>query len=149
MPLRRSFDLVHLTTLHGWLFQDIYDWAGAIRNVAITKGSSVFANPRYIEEQARALFAKLHSESLLRHVSVENLPARLASYYGDLNTLHPFREGNGRAQRLLFRQLLGPRGLRLNWTGVTSDEKIRGCIASYNGDDAPLAALFERILEAK
>jgi cell filamentation protein len=101
-PLRRTFDLEHLRALHGWLFQDVYEWAGAIRSVAITKGRSVFARPLFIEEQARIISERLHSENLLRHASVNELPAWLASYYGDLNALHPFREGNGRTQRFFF-----------------------------------------------
>jgi cell filamentation protein len=86
MPLRRTFDLAHLKGLHRWLFQDVYEWAGTTRNVAITKDESVFAMPLFIEQQAKALFAKLHSESLLRHVHVEDLPRRLAEHYGNLNT---------------------------------------------------------------
>jgi len=148
-PLRRTFDLIHLTSLHRWLFQDLYEWAGMLRTVAITKDRSVFAKPLFIRGQAKEIFAKLSADGFLRHVSVEELPARLASYYGDLNTLHPFRDGNGRTQRLFFRQLLGPRGLRLNWTGVAAEEKIAACIASFHGNDSHLAALFERILEDK
>ena len=149
VPFRRTFDLVHLKGLHKWLFQDIYEWAGTTRSVGLTKGQSVFAKPMFIEAQARTMFLQLHSENLLRHVSIDDLAQRLAWYYGNLNSLHPFREGNGRTQRLFFRQLLGPRGLRLNWSDITADEKIAACVASHNGDDSHLAALFKRTLETK
>lgn len=56
-PGAGSFDLAHLCAAHQHLFQDIYDWAGRIRTVAITRGNSRFANVSQIESYATKLFA--------------------------------------------------------------------------------------------
>lgn len=89
----RSFDLDHLRLLHRWLFGDVYAWAGEIRTIPMIKDRSEFANPRFIESGAKQLFKKLHEERALRDVAAPALPLRLAYYFGELNALHPFREG--------------------------------------------------------
>jgi cell filamentation protein len=144
---RQTFDLAHLCALHNWLFQDIYEWAGSIRTVSITKDRTTFALPQYIEGQAEAIFQALRRDSLLRHVEFDDLPKPLAELYGNINTLHPFREGNGRTQRLFFRHLLIRRGLYLNWALVTASEKIEACVASHNGDNSRLEAIFSKVLK--
>lgn len=60
-----SYDLRHLCAIHRGIFQDIYDWAGQLRTVAIAKGSW-FCLPQYIESSAVEIFRSLHGESLLR-----------------------------------------------------------------------------------
>lgn len=125
----RSFDLNHLCLLHRWLFEDVYAWAGTIRTVPIIKDRSRFANPRFIEEGASRLFDELREKRQLRTVAAADLPGRLAYYFGELNALHPFREGNGRTQRLFLRQLLEVRGMLLEWDRVTADEIVAVSIA--------------------
>lgn len=142
----RSFDLNHLCLLHRWLFEDVYAWAGTIRTVPIIKDRSQFANPRFIEEGASRLFDELREERQLRTVAAGDLPGRLAYYFGELNALHPFREGNGRTQRLFLRQLLEVRGMLLEWDRVTADEIVAVSIATHSGNDAPLCRLLERIV---
>jgi cell filamentation protein len=68
---RKTFDLDHLRSLHRWLFQDVYEWAGDLRKVVITKGDSTFAFPQHIEAQARLLFDDLRAESALRHIALK------------------------------------------------------------------------------
>lgn len=143
----RAFDLGHLRLLHRWLFQDVYAWAGEIRTVPIIKDRSEFANPRFIDGAAKQLFEKLREERMLRDVAAADLPRRLAYYFGELNALHPFREGNGRTQRLFLRQLLESRGLLLAWHQVTADEIVAVSVAVHIGDDAPLCRVFGRIVK--
>ena len=100
MSFRRTFELKHVQFLHRWLFQDVYEWAGEIRSVSLTKDASPFAQPRFIEPAAAKLFKTLAMERRLIDVPRGDLPVRLAFYFGELNALHPFREGNGRTQRL-------------------------------------------------
>jgi cell filamentation protein len=145
--LHLSFDLDHLRLLHRWLFGDVYAWAGEIRTIPIIKDRSEFANPRFIESGANELFKKLRQERALRNVAMSDLPARLAYYFGELNALHPFREGNGRTQRLFLRQLLKARGLHLSWDQVSADEIVAVSVAVHIGNDAPLCKLFERIVK--
>ena len=63
IPIACKFNLSHLQDLHFVLFQDIYDWAGKIRTVDISRGNSRFANVRFIESAANELFKKLSREN--------------------------------------------------------------------------------------
>ena len=142
----RTLDLDHLRLLHRWLFGDVYTWAGQIRRVPINKEGSEFARPEYIVTEAGRIFAKLRNEGALQDVLRCDLPSRLSYYFGELNALHPFREGNGRTQRLFFRQLLESRGLTLAWTRVNSEQMTAVSISVHNGNEAPLRSLFEHII---
>jgi len=91
-----KFDLAHLKAIHKFLFEDVYEWAGELRTISISKGSSMFALPLRIEPEANKLFAQLKAENYLQELALEPFIQRLAFYWGELNMLHPFREGNGR-----------------------------------------------------
>lgn len=100
----RTFDLNHARAVHHQLFQDVYDWAGQVRPVNITKGGKPFAPVEQIDgwvDAARRVVTDNPPEALNRDEFV-----RLsASYYALLNTAHPFREGNGRTGKVLLDQL--------------------------------------------
>ena len=68
--------------------------AGQIRTVAIAKGA-MFCLPQYIESSAAIIFRELHDEDCLRGLRHDMFVERLAYYLGEVNALHPFREGNG------------------------------------------------------
>ncbi len=143
---RRTFDFRHLCFLHRWLFQDVYAWAGQTRNVPINKDGSEFAQPQFIQAEADRIFTKLRRDEHLRVVDAERLPHDLAELFGDINALHPFREGNGRVQRLFLTQLVGLRGSRLAWDKVRAQEMIAVSVANHRGDPGPSEKLFARIL---
>ena len=93
-----GFDLTHLRLVHRCIFGDLYDWAGELRTVDISKGSSLFCLVRFLLAAAAQVFDEL---KLLRDTLSDDdeLPVGLADWYAELNALHPFREGNGRTQR--------------------------------------------------
>lgn len=64
---------------------------------------------------------------------------------GNVNALHPFREGNGRAQRAFFSQLAGDHGYQLRWHHVDPDRNIATAIASMHGNEQPLRELLDDI----
>lgn len=103
-PVPPRYDLVHLCEIHRRIFSDIYAWAGQLRTVAIAKGSW-FCFPQSIQSSAADIFRALHGESLLRGLPRDAFTDRLTYYLGEVNAVHPFREGNGRAQRAFFDQL--------------------------------------------
>ncbi|HEY6493517.1 MAG TPA: Fic family protein [Trebonia sp.] len=94
-PVPPSYDLRHLCAVHRRIFGDIYDWAGQLRTVAIAK-ATWFCLPQHIESAAADIFRALHSENLLRGLSRYVFTERLTYYLGEVNAIHPFREGNGR-----------------------------------------------------
>lgn len=54
-----DLDFAHFKAIHGHQFQDVYDWAGKIRTVRISKGGNMFCFPENIENEARKLFVQL------------------------------------------------------------------------------------------
>src|SRR5579871_1665294 len=64
-PVQATWDLPHLCAIHRRIFGDIYDWAGQVRTVAITKGST-FCLPQFIEPATAEISRQLHQEKFLR-----------------------------------------------------------------------------------
>jgi len=146
-PVSGSFNLEHLKNIHWELFNAIYSWAGEVRTVEIAKGSTRFANSDIIEQAAGRLFEQLHAEDLLKSMPRDQYTARLAHYYSEINVLHPFREGNGRTQRVFFSQLVIEAEYRIAWERLNADESLRACIAAYEGDESLLATMLDELLE--
>jgi cell filamentation protein len=134
-----AHDLAHLRAFHRKLFGDVYDWAGEIRTVDIRKGGPWFCRPHFIEERLRDVFEGLKSEKWLQGLALEYFVERLAYYYGEINAIHPFREGNGRTQRAFLRQLAAAARYRLDWSKLDAAANIRAC--ARNMCDPDLADL--------
>ena len=142
-----NFDPTHLRAIHKYLFQDVFAWAGEFRVVNISKGSSSFGPALHIAAALADTLAKLHAESLLTGLSPHTFAARAAFYLGEINAIHPFREGNGRTQREFLRQLALQAGHPLSWAGFTQNEMTDASILSHKvGDNTQLTAIIERAL---
>jgi cell filamentation protein len=90
--------LPHLCAIHRHLYQDIFDWAGDIREVDIYQGDTRFCHFAYIEKEGNGLMQDLEEEGYLVGLEKREFIARLSHYYCEINVLHPFRIGNGIAQ---------------------------------------------------
>lgn len=144
IPVLGNFDLEHLKKIHKYIFQDIYEFAGEIRTEDISKGITLFANWQHIEEYAVKLFLELEIEACLNGLSLHDFAERAAYYMAELNMLHPFREGNGRAIREFIRCLAVQCGYTLNWDTVSEKEILDASIKSV----LDISALTEVILKA-
>ena len=129
------------------LFQDIYDWVGKIRTVDISRGNSRFANVRFIESSAHEIFNRLARENLLKSLDPNILSERLAHYLSEINALHPFREGNGRTQRIFISQLSQAAGYQLDYSDLEQKQIYQGMELAFNGDESVLAKLILERLE--
>ena len=78
-----------LQEIHGFLFQDIFDFAGKTRDMNLSKGNFRFANLLYLESNL-AIIEKMPEGSF----------DEIIEKYVEMNVAHPFREGNGRATRI-------------------------------------------------
>lgn len=138
-PLPRgNFNANHYCRVHRHLFQDVYGWAGKYRAVRTAKGGNPFCYSEYIDNEMTKLFAAL--PATLSADSSEAFIAEAARFLGELNAIHPFREGNGRSQ-LAFMAMLGEAaGFVLDFARVRRDSFMPAMIASYAGDLAPLSA---------
>lgn len=149
LTLDPHFDDISLPALrriHRHLFQDLYDWAGELRTVDVSKGNTRFANVVRIEPEANKLFAQLAQENNLLALPRPAFLERLAHYYCELNVIHPFRDGNGRAQRLMFEIISINAGYAPRWEPIERDEWIAANIAAYHCQLAQLIALFDRAM---
>lgn len=144
-PIPGKFDLPHLQAIHRHLFQDVYDWAGQLRTVDISKGNSRFGNCGMIESYLGQQLQKIAGENFLIAQAPEAFIRRLAHYMGEINAAHPFREGNGRVQRAFCAQLAEQAGYFIDFAEVGRDEMVAAMIASFHGNNQPLESLLERI----
>jgi cell filamentation protein len=100
-----------LQEIHHYLFEGLYDFAGQIRNLNISKGSFRFANSLYLKE----ILLKIEQMS-------ENSFEEIISKYVEMNIAHPFLEGNGRAMRIWLDMILKTRLNKVvNWQFVSKE----------------------------
>jgi cell filamentation protein len=143
-----AFDPAHYRALHRHLFQDMYDWAGDYRTVRLSKGGSTFCFPEHINAEMQRLFAVCPPDWF--HVPGENeFASRLAHFLAELNAIHPFREGNGRTQLLFASLIAEENGRQLAYERMDAAEMMAAMIASFRGEEAPLAAIIRAIMEAE
>lgn len=140
------YSLETLKHIHRTLFSKIYSWAGDIRTVKISKGESQFCLPDRIEPEAAKEFRKMERASWFEGYPRDKLVTAIAESYGMLNVIHPFREGNGRTQRILFEWIIVNAGYEINWWAVDQKEWIEANILSYYCDDSLLIQVFDRCI---
>lgn len=103
-----------LQTIHKYLFEDIYDFAGKLRNVNIAKGNFRFASIIYIEEALK---------------NIDKMPQsnfdEIIEKYVEMNVAHPFREGNGRSARIWLNHILKNEiGKVIDWSKVDKEDYL-------------------------
>jgi cell filamentation protein len=140
-PIPGRYDLDHLCSFHREIFRHVYPWAGEIRTVAIAR-TDLFALPQHIVSYSARTFDGLAAERYLGGLDFDAFVERLAHYYGEVNAVHPFREGNGRTQRAFFLQLATEAGWYLAWTRMDPGVNVAASAASLRGDGEPLKAMF-------
>ena len=146
-PVEGSFDLAHLCKINQYLFQDIYEWAGEIRTVDIIRGDSRFCNVRHIQSYSNTVFSALAAEKYLVNLEPKVFANRLAYYLSEINAIHPFREGNGRVQRLFISQLAKQTGYSLDYSALDQAELYPVMQESFLGNVKPLADLIFKIID--
>ena len=112
------------------------------------KGQTRFQGFAQISSKLAVLLSELKKENHLRGLDFELLIERSAYYFAELNYIHPFREGNGRAIREFMRQLYDYNGYEVNWSAVSSEELLRAMEESVYATDS-LQRLLNRILTRK
>jgi cell filamentation protein len=146
VPLEGRFDLAHLQGIHRYLFGDVYEWAGQLRTIDISKGGHLFAHHAHIESAAAAIFKQLVEEKHLAGLGSAAFSDRAAHYLGELNALHPFREGNGRAQREFVSHLAHAAGYYIAWENVKQPTMLEASIESFKGNTSKLASIIRENL---
>lgn len=122
------YDLPFMQQLHRQLFTDVYAWAGEVRTGDIAKGNTLFCTVPRIRPEADKFFAALAQRDWLAGSSRRELIDALAEVIGDLNMIHPFREGNGRTLRLWCDHLIINAGFEVDWEPVERDPWMQASI---------------------
>jgi cell filamentation protein len=141
-----NLDFDHFRAIHRHLFQDVYDWAGEVRTVRISKDRSMFCYPENIESEAKKLFARLRQDNFLKNLSAEEFARESARFLADLNAIHAFREGNGRTQLSFFLFLAHQAEHSVDIEKLDPEMFLDAMIASFRGNEAPLAKAVEQLV---
>jgi cell filamentation protein len=142
-PLYNSIDfsVQYIKRIHFFLFQDIYSWAGKYRTVRISKNDFMFAYPEYIDQELNKEFEKLKNNSYFNNLSQTLFCEEITRFKIEINTIHPFREGNGRVLRLLVEDIAFNAGYHVQFNQVTKRDYINAMILSPT-DERPLKELI-------
>lgn len=141
-----KFDFAHLKAIHKFIFQDIYEWAGEERTVEIGKGN-LFCTTSCISSYAETVFNKYYPQCLAARNDFEQFIKVFADNYGDLNALHPFREGNGRTQREFARLVCLKCGYDFDLSCTCQAEMLQASILSFNkGDSSGFIKIFSKAI---
>lgn len=145
-PIPGGFDFDHYKRIHQFLFCDLYDWAGQIRTINLSKKGTAFVPAAEIESCAVACFKRL-AEFSGEGMSHRELAEEVADFYHTVNMLHPFREGNGRTQRIFFTQWIRSLGYDFDLSSVDPDAFMIATIYAAQGVMDQLADFFEQMIE--
>lgn len=124
-----------LAFIHAYLFEEIYPFAGKIRDVNIAKGTTAFARVMYLE-------------SSLKHIDAmpQSTFDEIIEKYVEMNIAHPFREGNGRATRIWLDLILKTEIKQVvDWNLVDKDDYLSAMQRSVV-KDIEIKALLKRAI---
>lgn len=148
-PIPGSFDLSHLQAIHQHVFQDVYSWAGKLRESFDAVKQEYIGGPAHrftpsasIAGEANALFSELAKQHHLKGLPRGEFIERAAQLLNGINQIHLFPEGNGRTQRHFLTQLSREAGHPLDLNIATQHRMIEASIAGSKGDHAPMVRLL-------
>jgi len=150
---RPPFTFETLKAIHHTLFQDVYDWAGEVRQTPLGKSHfearnspvTWFAPPGAVEARAVGVFESLAQSDSLAGRDRAEFVTGASELLIAVNNLHPFREGNGRAQRILLSAVARHAGHELAFDVVTRERMVAISIAGSAGDLSAAYRLFDEI----
>ena len=117
-PINGNFDFEHYKAIHKFIFEDLYDWAGIPRTVDLSKKGTLFVKAENIEEIAAACFKRLKNQNYFKDLDMDDFVEKMTDFYCVTNNLHPFREGNGRTQRVFLSQLALNAGYEMDFANM-------------------------------
>jgi cell filamentation protein len=95
------------------------------------------------------IFSELESENEFRDLTPEVFAAKAAHFLSQLNAIHPFREGNGRAQTSFLLILADQAGHPLDLERLDPNAMLNAMIASFDGDETPLMELLLQLMRGR
>ena len=148
-PFPGNFDFEHYKAIHRFLFEDLYEWAGQVRTVDLSKKGTSFTKASEIEKNAAFCFDRLRSMKFFTDLSFDRFVDEITDFYCTTNLLHPFREGNGRTQRAFITQLIRNAGYDIDFSEMQPDELMIATIFAAQGVTDQLRELFFSYISQK
>lgn len=148
-PISDKFDLEHYKAIHRFLFEDIYVWAGSFRTVDMAKKGTSFCSADQFDDVTKNCFGRLAENNLFSDLDRDEFIDAIVDFYCVTNMLHPFREGNGRTQRIFISQLIHHNGYDFDFSDIDSDDLMIATIQAANGVTDFLKQLFDENISAQ
>ena len=101
----------------------------------ISRSGDSFAFSEHINSSLNNIFEELRKDRYLGGADSDQFSKRAAYYMGELNAIHPFRDGNGRTQRELIRQLAWRNGYAFDWSHVSQEQMYDASRQSFRRAD--------------
>ena len=136
--------------IHKQLFDTLYDWAGEYRIIDISKKGTAFAGKDDVPVLLTNCFKRLKSLDYFRGLSFDDFVEEVVDIYCTTNYIHPFREGNGRTQRIFLSQLIRYNGYEIHFSKIDTDYLMVATIHAAHGVVDFLREIFKeniRIVE--
>jgi len=179
VPVQGAFDLSHLQAIHRHLFRDTYEWAGELRTapafpVSMVKGGpspeSIAAGDYDSDDHypyhyfpagdgmmahLQMWFARLNEPTGYQTMRPSEFAAAIAEPWGEINSAHPFREGNTRAQVIFFAQFAAANGHFLDFERFAKDEWFRAkfnaarFLVQHNTDTSLLVDALAQVIDRR
>ncbi|EAJ3507373.1 cell filamentation protein Fic [Campylobacter coli] len=159
-PIKGNFDYQHLKDIHKALFEDVYTWAGQDRMQMGLKekfakyapnGAIInFVPGKELDKYSKIIFDELAKNNYLKNSKdLNHFAKNLAKFMGEINALHPFREGNGRTQRIFLNELAKNAGYKLDLNLISKHKMIHACVEASQLKPGRLEALKESRLKSQ
>lgn len=148
-----EFDEKYLSQVHETIFAPLYTWAGKYRTVNISKDKSMFCPYLNLDSFSKEIFTKLKNDNFLKNYEDISKKSefidKLSFYICELNVLHPFNEGNGRALRLFFDMIVTYNGYEyINYEeALENNEYINASVDCMIADCEKIKAIITKGLK--
>lgn len=142
-PIAGCFDFKHYCDIHFFIYNELFDWAGKIRAINISKKGTIFCPSNIIEQQSALVFDRLRDQNYFQNEKFDIFVSNIIDFYISTNYLHPFREGNGRAQRAFLTQLIRAANYNINFSEIDTDLLMIATIQSASGVNDLLFKIFK------
>jgi cell filamentation protein len=139
-------DFAYYCTLHKRLFEDLYDWAGELRTINLSKKGTHFYPTNELKSLGTAMFQRLQAAHEFCGLPHTAFVSEITEFYNDVNLLHPFREGNGRTQRLFFTLLIRRAGYCIQFADCDTDALMMATIYAAQGISDYLLNFFDKAI---
>lgn len=134
--------------VHRRMFGEVYAWAGEYRRASLNKERTRFAEPGAIAAALTESYGRLRTERFLTGLDRERFVDRAALYLAQWNLVHPFRDGNGRVQRVMVQALGREAGHPLDFRSISAERMDRASVEAANPRNAKLDGLRAILREA-